>query len=188
MPRSEWQIDPPPTAAERPLSEQRQIRELIASEAMSWLGTPYHHRARVKSHGADCATFIDEVMRAAGVWLEIEVPFYPLQWFLHEERERWLEALAERGAVEIACDQKQRGDLLVVRMGRTFSHGAIILEWPQVIHCPLREGVVLADAEREILAGGREHKFFTAIAPWRTNRAPIAPQRHGDTEELDWAR
>lgn len=160
MPRSEWQIDTLPADVEIPLSEQRQIRELIASEAISWLGTPYHHRARVKSHGADCATFIDEVMRAAGVWPEIEVPFYPLQWFLHEDRERWLEALGQRGAVEIPPEEKRKGDLLVVRMGRTFSHGAIILDWPQVIHCPLREGVVLADAEREILAGRREHKLF----------------------------
>jgi cell wall-associated NlpC family hydrolase len=144
-----------------------EIRDLIASEAMSWLGTPYHHRARVKSHGADCATFIDEVMRAAGVWPDVEVPFYPLQWFLHEDRERWLEALGHRGAVEIPPEEKLKGDLLVVRMGRTFSHGAIILDWPQVIHCPLREGVVLADAEREILAGRREHKLFSALSPRR---------------------
>jgi cell wall-associated NlpC family hydrolase len=86
MPRSDWQIDTLPADVESALSEQRQIREQIASEAMSWLGTPYHHRARVKSHGADCATFIDEVMRAAGVWPDVEVPFYPLQWFLHEDR------------------------------------------------------------------------------------------------------
>ena len=29
-------------------------RLAVVAEAESWLGTPYHHEARIKGHGVDC--------------------------------------------------------------------------------------------------------------------------------------
>lgn len=37
---------------ELPVSEQRAA---VAQEALAWLGTPYHHHARIKGVGVDCA-------------------------------------------------------------------------------------------------------------------------------------
>ena len=30
-------------------------RAAVVAEAIAWLGTPYHHRARIKGVGVDCA-------------------------------------------------------------------------------------------------------------------------------------
>ena len=31
------------------------LRARIVAEAMTWLGTPYHHRGKLKGIGVDCA-------------------------------------------------------------------------------------------------------------------------------------
>ena len=35
-------------------------------EAITWLGTPYHHQGRVKGVGVDCGTLICEVHKKIG--------------------------------------------------------------------------------------------------------------------------
>lgn len=37
------------------------------AEAMTWLGTPYHHQGRVKGVGVDCATLLCEVYKEVGL-------------------------------------------------------------------------------------------------------------------------
>lgn len=37
-----------------------QQRAAVIAEAESWLSTPYHHEARIKGHGVDCAQILDE--------------------------------------------------------------------------------------------------------------------------------
>ncbi len=55
------------------------------------------------------------------------------------------------------------GDVAVFRFGRTFSHGAIVVEWPVVIHAYWAVGrVVWGDAARYPLAG-RRGPFFGII-------------------------
>ena len=49
--------------------------EIVLSEARSWLGTPWHHSARLKGHGVDCVNFLAAIVEPVGV--NIEVPrFY----------------------------------------------------------------------------------------------------------------
>lgn len=36
-------------------------------EALTWLGTPYHHQGRVKGVGVDCGTLICEVYEKVGL-------------------------------------------------------------------------------------------------------------------------
>jgi hypothetical protein len=54
----------------------------------------------------------------------------------------------------------QPADFIVFRFGRTFSHGAIVVEWPIVIHSYIPHGVLLSDALRDGELLGREHKCF----------------------------
>ncbi|WP_436904878.1 hypothetical protein [Acinetobacter johnsonii] len=35
--------------------------QLAVQEALTWLGTPYHHQGRVKDVGVDCGTLLCEV-------------------------------------------------------------------------------------------------------------------------------
>jgi cell wall-associated NlpC family hydrolase len=72
-------------------------RYAVIEEAREWLRTPYHHMARVKGAGADCLTLLAEVYERAGVTPRVEVPFYPPDWNLHRDAERY--SLRPRGSL-----------------------------------------------------------------------------------------
>jgi hypothetical protein len=68
-------------------------RSLVVVEAESWLRTPYHHMGRVKGCGTDCLMLLAEVYELAGVLPHVEVPFYPPDWNLHRDVERYLDGI-----------------------------------------------------------------------------------------------
>jgi len=123
-------------------------RRAVVAEARSWLSTPYHHMGRVKGAGVDCATLLAEVYARAGLIPPLAIPFYPPDWHLHRDAERYLDfVLAE--AREIA-GPPEPGDIALWRFGRCFSHGAIAVDWPLVIHAYSGKGCVLEDSERAL--------------------------------------
>ncbi len=119
-------------------------REAIVAEARSWLGTPYHHRGRVKGEGCDCAQLVAVSYAAAGVIPYVEPSIYPKDWHLHRSEERYIGEVEkflvrvdddERSIIDRPSDfQAQSGDVLMFRLGRVFSHSAIVTEWPFIIH------------------------------------------------------
>jgi cell wall-associated NlpC family hydrolase len=134
-------------------------RSNIVRAAKEWLGTPYHHHARIKGAGADCAMFPLAVYQECGVLpREYRPPQYSVQWHLHRSDELYLREI-EEFAVEIETPP-QPADFIVFRFGRTFSHGAIVVAWPVVIHAYIPHGVLLSDALRDGELLGREHKSF----------------------------
>lgn len=122
-----------------------QQRARVVACARGWLGTPYHPEARVKGAGVDCLTLLAEVFAEAGLIDRVCIPHYPRDWHLHRSAERYLQGLL-RYAGEID-GQPQAGDVVLWRFGRCFSHGAIVVEWPTVIHAYVGRGCVLEDAE-----------------------------------------
>jgi cell wall-associated NlpC family hydrolase len=132
-------------------------RLLVVAEAESWLRTPYHHMGRVKGGGTDCLMLLAEVYEAAGVLPYVEVPFYPADWNLHRDAERYLD-----GVMRYACEitgPPRMGDVAVFRFGRCFSHGAIVVSWPRLIHAWWDAGVVAGNGDQPPLAG-RPVRFF----------------------------
>jgi hypothetical protein len=110
------------------------------------------------------------VYEEAGLVPHIEIPFYPHDWHMHRSAERYLTGLL-RYAHEIQGEPKP-GDIALYKFGRCFSHGAIVIEWPQIIHSFVGEGCVMEDASRSarLLAVGenpnqtgkaRPVKFFS---------------------------
>jgi cell wall-associated NlpC family hydrolase len=65
-------------------------RAAVVAEARAWLRTPYHHMGRVKGAGVDCATLLAEIYARAGVVPAVAIPFYPPDWHLHRDAERYL--------------------------------------------------------------------------------------------------
>jgi cell wall-associated NlpC family hydrolase len=139
-------------------------RRAVVDEARSWLRTPYHHMGRAKGAGVDCATLLAEVYAGAGVLPAFDVPFYPPDWHLHREAERYLDFVLAH-AVEIQHSSQalsldgggkgegeardpRPGDVALWRFGRCFSHGAIVIDWPLVVHAYAGRGCVLEDAQK----------------------------------------
>jgi len=158
-------------------------RARVVAEARAWLRTPYHHMGRIKGAGVDCATLLAEVYAQAGVLPPLELPFYPPDWHLHRDSERYLDFVL-RHAVEIslASHEGNPADLALWRFGRCFSHGAIVIGWPLVIHAYAGRGCVLEDAAKAhwlaYLGGQRGEarqkrpvKFFT-LKRWAPMPAP----------------
>jgi cell wall-associated NlpC family hydrolase len=146
-----------PVSGHEPSARQR---ARVVEEAREWLGTPYRPAQRVKGRagGVDCLTFVVEVYERAGIIPPYVVPFYPQDWHLHRDVERYLEGVLEY-AHEID-GAPQPGDVALFRFGRCFAHGGIVIQWPQMIHAWNGMGVVPVDATQALL-GGRPRRFFS---------------------------
>ena len=159
----------------------------IVAESLTWLGTPYHHGARVKGAGADCGQFPAAVYEACGLVPPIDPGGYPHDWHLHRDDERYL-GIVERhfdkvrklpvasfqlsecaGGASIAAAQgvadrfgiPEPGDLALFRYGRAVSHGSIVVAWPTIIHAYITAGaVVLDDAVANTDLAGRLEGFW----------------------------
>jgi cell wall-associated NlpC family hydrolase len=119
-------------------------RAAVVAEAMTWLRTPHHHQAAIKGVGVDCAMLPASVYAAVGCIPPVEFGHYAYQWSLHRKTELYRDKVREY-ATEIP-GLPGPGDLVLFKFGLTFSHGAIVVEWPRIIHAHVREAVVLADA------------------------------------------
>jgi len=132
-------------------------RQAVLAEAASWIGTPYHHEGDVKGHGVDCAMLLVRVYAACSLIPAIDPRPYPQHWFKHRGEERYLAWLEQYGK---AVSTPEPADVAVWLVGRTFSHGAVVVEWPRIIHAYAHEHVCgWGDGETGFLAG-RERRFY----------------------------
>ena len=162
-----------------------QQRAAVVAEARSWLGTPYHHMGRVKGVGADCLTLPICCYQAAGIVpRDFKVAFYPRDWNLHRADERYLEGVLQFGR-EIEGPPLP-GDLVLWKFGRCFAHGAVVVDWPVVIHAHINRACILEDVSRATWLNtigepgpergkARPRKFFSPWAEKSSAGASVAP-------------
>lgn len=124
-------------------------RVSVVAEAESWLRTPYHDHGRMKGAGADCALFPLDVYTTVLGLDAPPLPTYVMQWHLHRAEEMYLSYVRGLGAVEIAEEQLRPGDFALWRVGRVYSHGAIVTEWPKIIHAVNPRGVIRGDVSTD---------------------------------------
>jgi cell wall-associated NlpC family hydrolase len=135
------------------------VRKAVLTEALTWLRTPYHHRGTIKGVGVDCAQFPLQVYAASGLIELFDAGDYPPDWHMHRSDERYLNVVRER-AREIDPEAVQPGDFVVFRVGRCYAHGAIVIEWPRIIHAVVGQCVMLDEATGSRL-GRTSRKAFT---------------------------
>jgi len=142
------------------------LRGQLVAEARTWVGTPYHHHARVKGAGVDCAQILAAVYEAVGLVPHLDLGNYSPQWHLHHGEEAYLQWLHHVGAHRLADGlHPQPGDVGVWRFGRTFSHGGIVVDGgpdPLIVHAYIRRGVIVSRATEDPLAG-RAHCYWSVI-------------------------
>lgn len=112
-------------------------RSDIVIEAMSWLGTPWHHHQGVKGAGVDCVQLVLKVAQNVGAVDEsVKIDNYePLARgkFLV----RHLERLLER--VDGPCP----GTVILMRHGTLDTHVGIIVSYTSFIHASARHKAVV---------------------------------------------
>jgi len=136
-------------------------RAAVVAEAMTWLGTPWHHRGRVKGAGVDCAQFVIAAYAGAGVITDFDTGEYPRDWHIHRDQERFL-TFVPSFAREIAEADVGAGDLVLCKIGRVYSHGVIVTAWPQGIHAAVNAGrVTLCDLDRDVGLISGPRRYFT---------------------------
>lgn len=115
-------------------------RQQIIDEARTWLRTPWRHASAVRGAGVDCARFLIEVYANCGIIDRFVPSYYPQDFAMHSDDELFLANL-ELYAHRIK--EPLPGDVAVWKFGKCFSHGAIVIEWPEIIHAKMHNGVLL---------------------------------------------
>ena len=116
---------------------------VVIAAARSWLGTPYHDQASVRSVGCDCLGLV------RGVWRELHgpepmpIPPYSRDWGETGTREPLAEA-ARGVMLELPVTEIEPGALLLFRMrtGAVAKHCGIVTAPDRFIHAYEHTGVV----------------------------------------------
>jgi NlpC/P60 family putative phage cell wall peptidase len=134
------------------------LRDQIVAEARTWIGTPYHHEARLKGVGVDCATFIYEVLLTVHAMEPKVLDHYSTNWFLHTNDERYM---IEVMKIADEIEAPKPGDLAMFKYGRAYAHAAIVLQWPIIVHASRQaRAVVFGDASVDGELLYRNPRFF----------------------------
>jgi cell wall-associated NlpC family hydrolase len=123
------------------------LRQKVLDEAETWLGTPFHHLQRCKGAGVDCGQFLIGVFHGCGLIPPVKTQYYTRDFHLHRSEE-WYKTLVEEFSHKIGPEEVLPADVVLYRVGRVFSHGAIIVQWPRIIHSYVANGVSYADGTK----------------------------------------
>lgn len=129
------------TAPAAPGSESREAEERarFVKAALSFIGTPYHHCGRIKGAGVDCATLLICAAEEAGIPLDFKPPDYSPHWHLHRGAQLYLHTISK--ICKPVEPPARPGDIAIWRFGRSFSHGAIVVDWPRIVHACIGHAV-----------------------------------------------
>ena len=134
----------------------------IILEAMDWVGTPYHHQARLKGVGVDCAQLVAGVAENVFPRLKpINTEVYSVEWHLHNKEEKMCEMIEKFKCTQVSLEEMQPGDIITFKFGRVQSHMGILVTDGQFIHARMDvKKVVINQLSGEWLERlGRAYKF-----------------------------
>jgi cell wall-associated NlpC family hydrolase len=137
-------------------TEERNQRQAVILEAMSWIGTPYHLNACIKRVGVDCGTLLIACFNGAGFIPATDLGTFTPWFHLHrgdEVYQEWLTRFCRR------VSEPLPGDIALFRFGRIFCHGGLIIRDDIIVHAH-DSGVVEEDTTTGRFAG-RERQFWS---------------------------
>lgn len=111
--------------------DNQEQRQAVIKEAREWIRTPYHSNARLKGIGCDCLTILSGVWENVSLIERAEIPNYSPQFMLNRSDELYMTGLLKYTK---EVDGPAPGRIALWKFGRCFSHAAIVIDWPLVIH------------------------------------------------------
>lgn len=106
------------------------IAAQVIAEARSWIGTPYHHKGRVKGVGVDCGGMVYACYEPH-YHLKPFPDDYPADWCLHDQQELYLDWISPYVS---EVRHPVPGGLSLFRFGKCYAHAAIYTEKNTFIH------------------------------------------------------
>lgn len=143
-------------------------RAAVVAAVRAWLGTPFHHEARIQGAGVDCCQLLLAVYCGVSLVEEPPIGHYPLNWFIHTDCELvlpWIEQFCVPFEGPPAL-----GDLALIGLGRArVAHAGIVVElgeFPSIIHADPRFGVCREELGRNPGLAARFAGYWT-LKRWR---------------------
>ena len=114
----------------RPLNAAE--RAAAVREAHRWLRTRWVHRGAKLGAGVDCGNLLIEIFHGARLIPRIDLEQYSRDWMNHEDYSKFLEYVEKFARKKSA--PAEPGDIILFRIGKCISHGAMVINWPQIVH------------------------------------------------------
>lgn len=116
------------------------LQNNIVAQARTWLGTPFHHQARLKRVGCDCLGLIIGVVDELGLKDKHGQPLAGYDEITYSKEPDGVYLTQKIAALldEVSTDQAQAGDLALFVMGDNPQHLAILTDYENalgMIHC-----------------------------------------------------
>ena len=161
-------------------------RKVFVVICQTWVGTPYHLRARIKGAGADCSTWICESLIEAGLatheqlynGLNIAKP----DWWVHTTDEIYRRRVMRHAAFVMTaiCSRSTNslpGCILLQRAARSkiFNHAAVVVEWPLIIH-GIQPVVQTANVTGDPMWSFKQVEIFDPFAAPGADTPSLAPE------------
>lgn len=141
-----------------------ELIDKIIKEAMTWVNTPYHHMGDKKNVGVDCAFLLLKIMNNAGIIddnkysaIKFDVGYYPMDFAFHGTNPIYLNNILKY------CDrveQPQPADIILYNWGNVPSHGALIIDYPKIIHAFMPYNSVCIDNAERLYLKKQVYGFY----------------------------
>ena len=129
---------------------------------MRWMGTRYADCSDKRGVGCDCAGLPKGVMVESGFLEDFKLPYWdPQQWLKKNYEDKQYLTTLLTYADEIQEWQVLPADFVLYRVAHSFTHGGIIIRWPDfVLHSVKGPGVIGSHGINEGFLRGRKRRFF----------------------------
>ncbi len=142
-----------------------EARAKIVEEGFRWVTakTPYRGWSSMKGAGADCGQLLYGVFREVK-HLPADLPLpkdYSLHIAQHRKSREYVDVVATYMR-EIQEAEALPGDVVIVKIGLAFAHGALIVRWPSsIIHAVANRGVSCSHGLNAPMLRKKPKRFFT---------------------------
>lgn len=123
-------------------------RRAFIEEALSWVGTPYHHHACVKGRGVDCVHLLIGAAHGAGL---TDIDFCPEEYRNYRRMaldDRLVEIL-DQYLVKIAVGDLTGGDVVVFKIADHPQHVGIMVSGTHFVHAHSRDHLLTKRSSRK---------------------------------------